>query len=254
MKPTRTVPALFVALVVASCGDPEAETAGADKATSTTSLAVTRATRFTSPYVGSGVTAIAGRLTIDGNSWLVFWRTTDAHCTWHRLGTPALTNGVGIEVDSAAFAEVQILAPFQRKGVFCSNLNQTFTFDRPVLQGLFTVSASGSPGADYFNCTGSGRTVCVGNAGNDILESFDDDTELFGGDGDDKLRFWSQTSSKSTLFGEAGTDCLQLFSAPTALGAYDCGPGLDRSTHQLGVGCELQAPLGSCNRLWVTSH
>ena len=197
---------------------------------------------FQNPYAGSGVTAILGQVVGDGNPWLVFWRTSDAHCTWFKVGTGSFGTAISVDVTNAAFAEAVVPASGQSKGVSCSNFGLSWTLQMPQ-QGSFGFLINGSPGADYFNCSGqnNGASVsCFGNFGNDIFDTQNPNAILHGGVGDDKLRAALPTGNSPgpQLFGDEDNDCLD---SPKAT-VYDCGSGTgDRSTRVQGAGCESLA-------------
>jgi hypothetical protein len=223
--------AVLSAALTASCGY-------AEEPVETIEQPLTRG--FISPYSApAGVLVVVGQ--VSGNPWLVFWRSTDAHCTWFQLGTNGwMTSSIDIEMGSAAFSEMHALALGQTKAVFCSNFGQSWTLSSPE-QGYMSISFRGTPGADFMNCSGrpGGPVACLGNDGNDIIEATQNfDLVLSGGAGNDKVRVTNVPGGPSVprLSGNGGDDCLTVSSWSQA--QLDGGDNTDVCSAS-GTSCEI---------------
>jgi hypothetical protein len=221
------------------------------------------ATYVTSPSgLGNGVVTI-GVGSINGNSnTVIFW--SNYQCSVVPLVTP-LSDELVIDASSTLGTETQVLASGQSKGFQCNNLGRSYVMSYPIAQNGWRVTVYGSAyGGDYMNCSGggSGPVTCFGQGGNDLMESWQPKVWLFGGKGDDKIRFNGTPNVNTKIYGDEGIDCLQAQITASSIGAEDCGPHpspnpcidpvahpetCDRSTGVMETNCQWTLPYGACN-------
>jgi hypothetical protein len=217
---------------------------------------------YATPYGGSYNRIGIGRISASNYSLIIYQRVSDNNCTLQALATP-LWDDVTVDARLANGTEIQALGSGQYMTFYCANLGGSFTLDRTLQQAGHTLTVYGANyAADYMNCSsdGSGKVACFAGGGNDVMDTFwGGNVELWGGDGDDKIRPQGGNTALTKVFGGNGNDCLQWTGMGT-LGAYDCvaKPGTctdpighpencDRSTYILGSHCEWLVPFGSCN-------
>jgi hypothetical protein len=215
-------------------------------------------TPFTAP---ASVLVVVGEYPYTHDQWVVFWRSTDFYCEWHQVGDAnGLWGPVTVMASHETWADMEAPGWGQVKNVYCANLGTSYNLTMPKqVSNSNRIEFQGTGTGDYFNCSGDAGVSCYGFSGNDIFDAWSSNTTMYGGPGDDKMRFHTVWGSKTWMLGQDGSDCLQSDTTPPAwvntLEQYDCdwaGMGgdasnTDRSTGILGTHCNTRVAVGSCN-------